>query len=192
MAGLRARGRAADRTARVAPASAARICCGRLCGGRVPAVFPGCFANRLAAGRRPHRVCLATFLCRGGDHTVPDVDHLKPIPIHASNSEGFRRSGAGILRRGILFLCDLVHLGVVLLRRADERGGLPSLCIAQGRVLPGQKAEQVKELQATGTTIEMVGDGVNDAPALTQADVGFAIGAGRDVAMESADEERSV
>ncbi|QCU89285.1 heavy metal translocating P-type ATPase [Thiomicrorhabdus sediminis] len=74
-------------------------------------------------------------------------------------------------------------LAVVAQRVADQLGGMDVIA----EVLPDDKNQVIAQLQQKGSTVAMVGDGVNDAPALVRADVGIALGSGTDVSMESAD-----
>jgi Cu2+-exporting ATPase len=116
---------------------------------------------RVAADRRSLGVIAIADAPR--DTAVAAVDALKHAGVRPVMLSGDSRATADRIARE-------VGIGEVI-----------------AEVLPADKAAKVAELQAAGRKVAMVGDGVNDAPALAQADVGIAIGAGTDVAVETAD-----
>jgi Cu+-exporting ATPase len=114
--------------------------------------------------------------------------------------------GAEVQARGVLVLADTVKptsraaigalhdLGITtVMVTGDRRAAAEAVAQDVGidrvvaEVLPGEKVDVVRELQGQGQRVAVVGDGVNDAPALAQADLGIAIGTGTDVAIEASD-----
>jgi len=133
--------------------------------------------------------------------TVPDMPELNrqgKTPLHFANEKGEYLgtiAAADVLKADSAAAVEAMqklHLDVVMLT-GDNEATAKAIASKAGithvisDVLPTDKAGAVKKLQEKGHRVLMVGDGINDAPALVTADVGMAIGAGTDIAMESAD-----
>jgi len=129
---------------------------------------------------------------------LPELNRQGKTPLHFANEKGEYLgtiAAADVLKpdsAGAVQAMQAIGLDVVMLtgdngdtaRAIAEKAGITHVI---SDVLPSDKAGAVKKLQEQGKKVLMVGDGINDAPALVTADSGMAIGAGTDIAMESAD-----
>jgi Cu2+-exporting ATPase len=151
-------------------------------GRRIRIVSPGYVARNGIAGGSAE----VERMSRQGYTVIYVLDEDRPIGVIGLADLVRPESRAAIARLKAMGLRCLMLTG-------DSRAVAEAVAAELGlddffaEVLPHQKAERIRELQARGLRVAMVGDGVNDAPALVQSDLGVAIGAGTDVAIESAD-----
>ena len=153
-------------------------------GTEVKVVSPG-YVRELGLGPRESGGQIQRLLDQGKTvvYVVADGKVIGAVALADVIREESRDAVRRLQRRGIKTVMLTGDSAAVADWVAQELG----LDEYVAEVLPDQKATRIRDLKARGLTVAMVGDGVNDAPALVEADVGIAIGAGTDVAIESAD-----
>jgi len=149
---------------------------------RVPLAPADTLAAALAARART-----VMFVAELRASTTPAGVVLGVLGLADTPRAGAREAIAGMRRLGleiVMLTGDSTDTAEAVRREVAPNGEISRL---RAGVLPGHKADEVKALQQQGRVVAMVGDGINDAPALAQADVGIAMGSGSDIAIEAAD-----